>query len=179
MRLMPELLGKPPCCGSCLYGRQVKKPDGTTTTSKNPETTGGLKKDVLVPGQRIYSDQLESSVRGRLFHTAGKEQDKDRFCGASLFVDGASGYIHVECQVTLNAADSIVAKENFERDLSHMGVTVQSYHTDNGIYKSKAYTEELVSKSQSIRFSGVPSEPSGRMGSASPPSILSLPLLAL
>ena len=36
-----------------------------------------------------------------------------------------------------------------------MGVTIDSYHTDNGIYKSKAFTEELAQNYQSIRFSGV------------------------
>ena len=36
-----------------------------------------------------------------------------------------------------------------------MGVEIDSDHTDNGIYKSKAFTEELALRYQSIRFSGV------------------------
>ena len=72
-----------------------------------------------------------------------------------MFVDAASGYIFAEPQVTLNASDTINAKHKFERHAMELGVTVESYHTDNGIYKSKAFTEELAQNYQSIRFSGV------------------------
>ena len=107
------------------------------------------------PGQRIFSDQLVSMQKGRLFHTAGRESEDSQFCGSTVFVDAASGYIHVEHQVTLNASDTINAKHNFERMAMELGVTVDSYHTDNGVYKSKAFTEELATNYQSIRFSGV------------------------
>ena len=72
-----------------------------------------------------------------------------------MFCDAASGYIHVEHQVTLNASDSIMAKEGFERMALDHGVVVDSYHTDNGIFKSKAYVKHLVDNHQSIRYSGV------------------------
>ena len=125
-----------PLCGSCLCGKQKRKPDGTTITSKNPDTLGNLIKGKLVPGECVFGDQLESPVRGRLFHTAGKEPDKDRYRGASIWIDAASSYIHTELQVTLNGSDTIVAKDNFEKDMESLGVRVQSYHTDNGIYVS-------------------------------------------
>ena len=144
-----------PMCEACKYGKQTRKPDGTTTTTKNPETTGGLKEGILVPGQRCFSDQLVSVHRGRLFHTAGSESSQDQYCGATIFVDGASGYVYVSCQVTLNANDTINSKHEWERHANEMGVGIQSYHTDNGIYQSKAFTEELAQNYQSIRFSGV------------------------
>ena len=43
----------------------------------------------------------------------------------------------------------------WEQHAGEMGVTVQHYHTDNGIYWSKAFTEELAQNYQSIQFSGV------------------------
>ena len=110
---------------------------------------------ITVPGQRVFSDQIVSVHRGRLFHTAGGESKQDRFCGATLFVDAASGYMFAECQVTLNATDTINAKHRFERHASELGVQVDSYHTDNGVYRSKAFTEELAQNFQQIRFSGV------------------------
>ena len=70
-------------------------------------------------------------------------------------MDGASGYLFVESQVTLNATDTVNAKHNFERHAMELGVVVDSYHTDNGVYKSQAFTEELTNGHQSIRFSGV------------------------
>jgi hypothetical protein len=104
---------------------------------------------------RILSDQIISFQPGRLFHTAGCESSKDKFNGATIFVDAASGVIFVVSQVTMNATDTINAKHEFERYCLEMGVAVDSYHTDNGIYKSRAFAEELVNNYQSIRFSGV------------------------
>ena len=103
-----------PKCASCSFGKQVRKRDGATTTTKNPDVTGSLKAGQLVPGDRIFSDQIESSVRGRLLHTAGRELPSNQFCGTTVFVDAASGYIHVEHQVTLNASDTINSKDSFE-----------------------------------------------------------------
>ena len=96
-----------PHCAACQFGKQVRKPDGATITTKNPDVTGSLKVDQLEPGQRIFSDQLESRVRGRLLHTAGREPASDKFCGSTVFCDAASNLIHVEHQVTLNATDTI------------------------------------------------------------------------
>ena len=144
-----------PHCEACRYGKQVRTPDKTTITTKNPEAVRRLTEGRLTPGQTIFCDQLESRLRGRLLHTAGREADRDKFCGSTVFCDAASGYIHVEHQVTLNATDTINAKTSFERQAMEMGVTVDSYHTDNGIFKSQAFTRELHEKYQNIRFSGV------------------------
>jgi hypothetical protein len=105
---------------------------------------GSLKVNQLKPGDRVFLDQLESRVRGRLLHTAGREPSSSQFCGSTLFCDAASGYIHVEHQVTLNASDTINSKTSFERMASDVGVLVKEYHTDNGIYTSKAFTQEII-----------------------------------
>ena len=144
-----------PRCASCQYGKQKRTPDPTTTVTKNQELIGSLKENQLTPGDRIFCDQLESRVQGRLMHTAGREPDKDRYCGATIFCDAASGYIHAEFQVTLNATDSINALDNFERVALHQGVDVKSYHTDNGIFKSKRFVHEIMSNAKTIRYSGV------------------------
>ena len=144
-----------PKCAACQFGKQVRCADHTTVQTKNPECEGALKEGQLQPGDRVFTDQLESRVRGRLLHTAGREQESDKFCGSSVFVDAASGYVHIEHQVTLNASDSINAKTAFERVAKDVGVDVLSYHTDNGIYTSKAYVDNLVQNQQSIRHSGV------------------------
>lgn len=38
---------------------------------------------------------------------------------------------------------------------SNVGVSIKEYHTDNGIYASQAFTQEIVNNSQKIRFTGV------------------------
>jgi len=158
MGLLRTKIADHPKCSACQFGKQTRLPDETTTTIKREDHLGSLKERQLKPGDRVFCDQLESRVRGGLRHAAGREPDKDRFCGATIFVDAASGYIHVEFQVTLNATDSIHALDAFERSSLHMGVARNSYHTDNGIFKSKRFVHEIMKNSQSIRHSGVGSK---------------------
>jgi GAG-pre-integrase domain len=127
-----------PLCTACQYGKQTRRPDDTTTTSKRPDHQGNLLINQLRPGNRIFVDHLESRVRGRLFHTAGHEQDAQKFCGAMIFCDAASGYLHAEPQVTLNATDTILAKDSFERMALLHGITVDAYHTDTESSKASA-----------------------------------------
>jgi len=144
-----------PRCASCQHGKQKRTPDPSTTVIKNQELIRSLKENQLSPGDRIFCDQLESRVQGRLFHTAGREPDKDWFYGATIFCDTASGCIHAKFQVTLNATDSINALDNFERVALHQGVDVKSYHTDNCIFKSKRIIREILPNAKTIRYSGV------------------------
>ena len=148
-------LSDAPLCEACKYGKQVRTPDGVNSHTRKPEKVGALTEGKLVPGQTIFMDQLESRLKGRLLHTAGREPEHDKFCGSTLFCDAASHYIHVEHQVTLNSSDTINAKTSFERTLLEMGVSVDGYHTDNGVFKSHAFTRELAQNYQKIRFSGV------------------------
>ena len=148
-------LTESPKCAACQYGKQGRTHDGTTTTTKVKDKIGSLKEGQLQPGDRIFCDQLESRQRGRLLHTAGKELEKNQFCGSTVFCDAASGYLHVEHQVTLNSSDTINAKDNFERVALQYGIDVRSYHTDNGIFKSREFVQEIASNVQQIRYSGV------------------------
>ena len=43
----------------------------------------------------------------------------------------------------------------FERETLSVGVNVQSYNTDNGVYTAKEFTLELEKNNQAIRMSGV------------------------
>ena len=40
--------------------------------------------------------------------------------------------------------------EGFERDALHKGVNVQSYHTDNGIFKNKRFVQEVLQNARAI-----------------------------
>jgi hypothetical protein len=143
------LIGKPKCA-ACQFGKQVRRPGGTTVTTKHPDHIGTLKEGLLKPEDTVFTDQFESRARGPLLHTAGREQESDRFCGSSAFVVAASGYVHIDHQVTLNANDSINDRSAFERMAN-----ITKYDTDNRIYTGKAYVEDLVQMNQSIHHSGV------------------------
>ena len=57
--------------------------------------------------------------------------------------------------MTLNASDTINAKTAFEQKAREYGVNIESYHSDNGIYKSEAFTREIAENYQKIKYCGV------------------------
>ena len=115
----------------------------------------GLKKGDLYPGQRISVDHYVCKAPGRLYSSKGATNARDMYHGGSIWVDHASGYISVQHQVSLSAADTIKAKLKFEREAYDFGVAIQGYHTDNGVFTSKDFMEVLLGAKQDIRFSGV------------------------
>ena len=76
------------------------------------------------------------------------------FSGGCVFIDHASGYASIKQQVAINATENVKAKITFEREDQSQGVAIKGYHTDNGIFNSSEFTEELLKKQQKIRFSG-------------------------
>ena len=66
------------------------------------------------------------------------------FSGGCLFVDHASGYIHVKFQTHLNTHETIRAKEKFEQMCRDNGVIPHSYLLDNGsAFTSAGFTDTL------------------------------------
>ena len=59
----------------------------------------------------------------------------------------------IKHQVAIKATETVKAKLTFEREAQSQGV-VKGYHTDNGIFNSSEFMEELLKKQQKIRFSG-------------------------
>ena len=116
-----------------------------------------LKVQDLVPGSRVSIDQYESAVRGRLANTKGKESFGHKYAGGTIFCNHASGYTQCFHQVSLRAADTVLSKRGFERSVKSCGVQVQTYHGDNGVFKSKEFQESLTKSEQSeqtLKFSG-------------------------
>ena len=142
-------------CAACNFAKQTKRPDGAKTHNIRPEKDGSLKKEQLRPGSKVFTDQFISSVPGRLPHTFGKEKDSEKQTGGTVWVDAASGFVAVDTQVSLNAAETLRSKSKFERDAHRSGIKILSYRADNGVYRSKEFMEDCKMKNQPIDFSGV------------------------
>ena len=143
----------PPKCAACQFGKQQRTPKAGQKTTRDER--GATKKDKLAPGDLVFSDQYESRLPGRVFNSRGSTIHTKQMIGGTLFCDAASGRISVHNQVSLSALDTIASKMQFERDALGSGVTVKSYCTDNGIYTSHDFMEELAKNDQTIRMSGV------------------------
>ena len=144
-----------PMCSACQYGKQRRR---TTPghTHKPTDKVGNLKKDQLFAGQKVSVDHFVCSTRGRLPHTFGKEDHRQRYTGGALFTDHASGYTFVTPQVHLNTHETLESKKKFESHCRDFGVVVQTYLSDNGsAFSSSEYQAHLEQFSQINKFAGV------------------------
>jgi hypothetical protein len=93
-----------PKCAACQFGKQSQTPiPGRRVAFAD---SGALTKDKLLPGQRIFVDQYESRAPGRTFASKGGSSSL-KFVGGTLFYDAASGYISIQHQHSLTAAETI------------------------------------------------------------------------
>ena len=143
-------------CGSCEFGRVKRRATRTGKHSKEtPEPMKVLSKDVLIPGQRVSMDHFIVSTPGRLFNSRGSEAHDRMFKGGVIFVDHATGFVFVAPVVNFTAGEAIRAKREFEAEMASKGVTVISYHTDNGVFTAAAFQDELSKLEQGLSLSGV------------------------
>jgi hypothetical protein len=150
---MGEMKLEAPKCAACQFGKQNKT--STPTHHSTKDSPGSLTKEKLSPGELIFSDQYESRTPGRAFTSKGLAASTLKYAGGTLFIDAASSFIHLSHQVGLTAAETIESKMRFERDAMSHGVSIQAYHTDNGIFTSREFMKDLSEKGQGISLSGV------------------------
>lgn len=144
-----------PMCAACQFGKQRRRPTPGRATTVVRETAGALRRNDLLPGQRISVDHFICSTRGRLLTSRGKESEKEKYTGGCIFVDHASGFVHVELQVLITTAETLKAKQKFEQLCRDYGVVPHSYQADNGsVFTSGAFTQHLADVQQTIRYAG-------------------------
>lgn len=158
----PKAVGncKLPKCASCQYGKATRRNTDTSTTKPDKSKEMSLKRNDLVPGQRVSVDHYQSSQPGRLYTSRGsprlsKSAKANMYQGGAIYVDHASKFISIQHQTSLSAADTVKGKLSYERDAYTVGVILQQFHTDNGVFTSKEFMADLMNSEQSVRFSGV------------------------
>jgi hypothetical protein len=72
-----------------------RRPTGPTHKKADPEKNDILSASALSPGDLVYVNQYESSIWGQLQHKYGWEKQSSMYCGGTIFVDIASGTVHV------------------------------------------------------------------------------------
>ena len=76
-----------------------------------------------------------------------------RYGGGSLAVDHASKKIFIHHQVSLRAADMLVAKHLLERDACAVGIQIKHYYANNGIFAWEEFKQDCKLKEQMLTFS--------------------------
>ena len=142
-------------CAGCCAGKQTRTPEGASIAQKVKKKDGVLKQGNLKVGSVVSTDQYVCNDRGRLEHTQGKELQKDKYSGGTIFVEHASSYIFINHQVSLKASETLAGKHKFERELHKFGHKVEKYKADNGVYKSAEFMSDIKKCNQEIEFCGV------------------------
>jgi hypothetical protein len=146
---------KPPICAACCLVKASTQGSDTYSTIPNPKKVNALVCDDLKPGDGVSLDQYVSSVPGRLARTYGKEKNCDKLIGGAIFVDHATGRVFVYNQVSARAGDTLIGKNKYECLALDSGVSIHTYHADNGIFAKKAFKYHCDYKGQELEFSGV------------------------
>jgi hypothetical protein len=83
---------------------------------------GALKKDNLFAGQHVSLDHFVCGTKGHLFTSMGKTSDSEMSDGGCVFIDSATGFIHLVLQVNLNTHEMLNAIHEFEQACHDHGV---------------------------------------------------------
>ena len=102
----------------------------------------------------MSADHYLSRAPGKIYHTKGKSDQYDMFSGGCVFIYHASGYVIIKNQQDINTTETVKGKLTFEREDQSQGVVIKKYHTDNEIFNSSEFMEEMLMKQQKIIFSG-------------------------
>jgi hypothetical protein len=146
-----------PKCAACQFAKARKRPlQGQRIKQDNSEKEGNLKKNVLLPGQCVACDHFVSSAKGRLFTGFGKTEASKMYSGACVLTDLATGYMHVELQVSFDSSETLQATARFEALMKEYGITVSKYMFDNGsAFTSSEYKTKLAEQHQKSQQAGV------------------------
>jgi hypothetical protein len=106
-----------PKCAACEFGKATKRPTKVDVTRAISDKEMELKKEDLLPGQRVSVDHYQSAVPGRLYSSRGRssQNDQNQFHGGAIFVDHVTGKIAVRHLVALSSSDTVKSKLFFDK----------------------------------------------------------------
>ena len=106
------------------------------------------------PGQVVSVDQLESSTPGFVAQLKGLLTTQ-RYNYATIFVDQYSKLSFVFLQKRITSAETVLAKQSFERFARDHGVKILHYHADNGRFADNGFIQACKDNNQGLTYCGV------------------------
>ena len=142
-------------CAACQYAKQRVRSIPGTATNVIQNCRGVISQGNLPPGQEVCINHFICSIKGRLFTSCGSSKDSDIFMGGAVFIDQASGYVHVEHQSKLASHSTLCAKESFQAICRDHEVIPQNYLSDNSAaFTNTEYCNSLSQFRQIQCFAG-------------------------
>ena len=143
----------PPPCAAFRFGKQERTTKGKYITDNHD--SGSLKVDKIDPRDIVFSDQYESCLEGLHFTARGHSLSTQKCRGGTILCDADSGKVAVLHQFGFAITETIQARLKFECEDAAAGILIKQYCTKNGVYTSKYFVNEIISKGQGIKHSDV------------------------
>jgi hypothetical protein len=102
----------------------------------------------------VSVNQMKSPTPG-LVRQLTRILTTERFNIATVFVDGYSGHGYVHLQKSTSGTETLEAKVAYERILAQHGIRVGHYQADNGIFRSRLWSDDCQAKGQGLTFARV------------------------
>ena len=138
-----------PKCAGCLFGAMTKLPWRRKESKSSHEVFVATK-----PGETVSVHQMISTELGFFAQLKGA-LTKKRYRCCTIFVDHYSRLRFVHLQVDDTSAETILAKQAFEKYAAEHGVRIQHYHGDNGRFADNAFKQACENSGQRLTFCGV------------------------
>ena len=110
-----------------------------------------LNKYHLMPIHMVYENRYILQDPGRLYRTKVESGPYDIYSGGCVLIDNASHYMSIKYQVDINGTENVKEKLPFDREDKRQGLMIKVYHTDNGIFNTSKFIEELLKKQKKYK----------------------------
>jgi hypothetical protein len=136
-----------PKCLSCSENKGKKR--------SHKQHRGSITKDDNYPGSNTSIDHVNAAnVPGYTWQHKGRSMLK-KYKNSMLFVDHKTRLVYPSFQESKTASEACRSKCDYEKFAKRYQVTVNSYHADNGAFRSETFQKSIADKNQKLHFSGV------------------------
>jgi hypothetical protein len=116
---------------------------------------GPITQDDKHLGSNTSKDHMyTANIPGYTFQHKGRPTLK-KYKNFMLFVDHKTRLVHPPFQESKTASEARRSECDYDKFTQRYQATVQSYHADNGAFRSETFQKAIDNKNQQLNFSGV------------------------
>jgi hypothetical protein len=136
-----------PKCLSCSENKGKKR--------SHKQHCGSITQDDHHPGSNTSIDHVDTAnVPGYTWKHKGRPTLK-KYKNFMLFVDHKTRLVYPSFQESKTASEACRSKFDYETFTKRYNITIDSYHADNGAFRSEIFQKSIHNNNQKLNFSGV------------------------
>ena len=139
-----------PLCASCIFASAHRR----NWRVRGQKQSSIRKPSQTYPGAGTSCDHVVSHQPGLVPQSTGRLTYK-RFWGSVVFVDHFSDFVYNHLIHGTTSAETLGAKQAYERVAGHYGVQIKAFHADNSRFDDKAFKTSCLHAGQQLTFCAV------------------------